>query len=205
MRKPRVAWNGVPLDPDRPLLRRLREPEAGLGSGWGTWFYSNHPGLFRHLPEATRVYRARTALGPAGASWLRGRVEGEFPILTGLNLHSARPNPAGIELGLSGPGGDQEVAADHVIAATGYRADVQRLAFLGDGLRDEIRTVAGTPAVDRDYQSSVSGLYFAGPAVAPTMGPVMRFVFGSDHAARTLAAKLNRAAVPQRTARVKAA
>ena len=205
MRKPRVAWNGVPLDPDRPLLRRLREPEAGLGSGWGTWFYSNHPGLFRHLPEATRVYRARTALGPAGASWLRGRVEGEFPILTGLNLHSARPNPAGIELGLSGPGGDQEVAADHVIAATGYRADVQRLAFLGDGLRDEIRTVAGTPAVDRDYQSSVSGLYFAGPAVAPTMGPVMRFVFGSDHAARTLAAKLTRAAVPQRTARVKAA
>ena len=65
---------------------------------------------------------------------------------------------------------------------------MRRLAFLGDGLRDSIETVAGTPAVDRDYQSSIPGLYFAGPAVAPTMGPVMRFVFGSDHAARTLAA-----------------
>ena len=59
--------------------------------------------------------------------------------------------------------------------------------------------------MDKDYQSSVPGLYFAGPAVAPTMGPVMRFVFGSDHAARTLAAKLSRTAAPDGTARVKAA
>ena len=43
--------------------------------------------------------------------------------------------------------------------------------------------MAGTPAVGRDYQSSVPGLYFIGPAVAPTFGPVMRFVFGARHAA----------------------
>jgi hypothetical protein len=29
-----------------------------------------------------------------------------------------------------------------------------------------------------------------GPAVAPTMGPVMRFVFGSEHAATTVARQL---------------
>ena len=101
MLKPRVAWNGAPLDPDRPLLRRLREPEAGLGSGWGTWFYSNHPGLFRHLPEATRVlpgpdrawasravlaplpgvgripypHRAEPALGAAQSGWYRARPQ----------------------------------------------------------------------------------------------------------------------------------
>ena len=34
------------------------------------------------------------------------------------------------------------------------------------------------------------GLYFMGPAVAPTMGPVMRFVFGSEHAATTVARQL---------------
>ena len=205
MRKPRIAWNGTPLDPDRPLFKRLREPEAGLGSGWGTWFYSNHPGLFRHLPESTRVQRARTALGPAGASWLRGRVEGEFPILTGLTLRCARPHPAGIQIGLGGSGGERELTADHLIAATGYRANLGRLAFLGDSLRATVRTVADTPMVDKDYQSSVPGLYFAGPGVAPTMGPVMRFVFGSDHAARTLAAKLTGTATPRRRVSVKAA
>jgi hypothetical protein len=46
--------------------------------------------------------------------------------------------------------------------------------------------VAGTPVVDRHYQSSVPGLYFVGPVVAPTFGPVMRFVFGSAHAAGTV-------------------
>ena len=38
MRAEHVTWNGAPLPPDRPLWQRLREPEAGLGSGWGTWF-----------------------------------------------------------------------------------------------------------------------------------------------------------------------
>ena len=87
--RPHLAWNGLPLDPDRPLRQRLREPEAGLGSGWATWFYSNHPELFRRLPQRTRVYRARTALGPAGASWLRERVEGQFPVRTGQTVGPA--------------------------------------------------------------------------------------------------------------------
>src|SRR6202035_2033643 len=88
-RKPRVAWNGQPLAPDRPLLQRLREPEAGLGSGWSSWVYSEAPSLFRHLPKGTRIYRSRTALGPAGASWLRARAEGQFPLLTSHLLKEA--------------------------------------------------------------------------------------------------------------------
>ena len=205
VRKPSVAWNGLPLDPGRPLLQRLREPEAGLGSGYSTWFYSNHPGLFRRLPQSTRIYRARTALGPAGASWLRGRVEAEFPVLTGHNVRSARAGGEGIQITLAGSGGEREVAADHLIAATGYRPDLRRLQFIGESLRPAIRTVAGTPAVDKDYQSSVPGLYFAGPGVAPTFGPVMRFVFGSDHAARTLAARLIRTTSTRSSASVKVA
>jgi thioredoxin reductase len=205
VRKPAVAWNARPLDPHRPPLQRLREPEAGLGSGYGTWFYSNHPGLFRRLPQSTRIYRARAALGPAGASWLRGRVEGEFPVLTGHNVRSARVDGEGIRITLAGSGGEREVTADHLIAATGYRPDLGRLRFIGDSLRPAIRTVAKTPAVDKDYQSSVPGLYFAGPGVAPTFGPVMRFVFGSDHAAHTLAARLIRTAGTRSSVSVKVA
>jgi len=187
-RKPALAWNGQPLPPDRPLLQRLREPEAGLGSGWGTWFYSDHPGLFRRLPAGTRVQRAASALGPAGACWLRERVEGQFPVLLGHTLTGAEVAGTGVRLRFDGPAGAAELAADHVIAATGYRSDVSRLAFLSDLLRPGLRTLADSPVVDRHYQSSVPGLYFIGPAVAPAFGPVMRFVFGADHAARTVAA-----------------
>jgi len=189
----KLVWNGQPLPPDRPLLQRLREPEAGLGSGWSTWFYSVHPGLFRHLPEGTRIYRSRTALGPAGASWLPSRVnEGQFPLLLGYSVRRASADGDGVKLELQGPGEtSRELSADHVIAATGYRPDLRRLAFLSDQLRPGLRTVADAPVVDGRYQSSVPGLYFIGPVVAATFGPVMRFVYGSDHAARTVASQLS--------------
>jgi FAD-dependent urate hydroxylase len=192
-RQDKIVWNGAPLPPDRPLLQRLREPESGLGSGWATWFYSNHPGLFRRLPRSTRVYRARTALGPAGASWLRSRVEGQFPVLTGYSVTWARMQDGGARLGLAGADGSaRELAADHVIAGTGYRTDLTRLSFLGDQMLAGLRTVAGTGSsvVDRDYQTSIPGLYAIGPAVAPAMGPVMRFVYGCEHAATTVARRL---------------
>ena len=197
-RKPSLAWNGQPLAPDRPLLQRLAEPEAGLGSGWGTWFYSDHPGLFRRLPASTRVRRAATALGPAGAYWLRERVERQFSVLLSHTLTDAQANGAGIRLKFDGPDGAAELTADHVIAATGYRSDLSRLSFISDLLRPGLRTLADSPVVDRHYQSSVPGLYFVGPAVAPAFGPVMRFVFGADHAARTVARTL--AAGPRRPA-----
>jgi thioredoxin reductase len=190
-REPKIIWNGPPLALDRPLIRRMREPEAGLGSGWSTWFYSRHPELFRHLPQGSRVYRSQTALGPAGASWLPERVNGQFPVLVGHTLKSAKSDGGGVALGLEGPDGtSRELAADHVIAATGYRADLRRLTFLSDQVRPGLRTVADSAAVDSHYQSSVPGLYFIGPAVAATFGPVMRFVYGSDHAARRVASHL---------------
>jgi thioredoxin reductase len=197
-RKDKLAWNGAPLPLDRPLLGRLKEPESGLGSGWATWLYSNQPGLFRRLPRSTRVYRARTALGPAGASWLRSRVEGQFPALTGHSVTWARMQDGGARLGLArADGSSREVAADHVIAATGYRTDLTRLPFLGDRMLSGLQTVAGTGSsvVGRDYQTTIPGLYVIGPAVAPTMGPVMRFVFGSEHAATTVARQLTGGAV----------
>jgi hypothetical protein len=149
-----------------------------------TWFYSNHPDLFRQLPQRTRVYRARTALGPAGASWLRSRVEGQFPVLLSHAVTSAKPQDGRVRLGVAAPGGTpKEMKADHVIAATGYRTDLTRLSFLPPAIRSGMRTIAGSPVVGRGYQSSVAGLYVIGPAVAPTFGPVMRFVFGTWHAA----------------------
>jgi thioredoxin reductase len=190
-RTAKLVWNGVPLALDRPLLQRLREPEATLGSGWSTWFYSTQPNLYRRLPAARRVRTARTALGPAGAAWLRSRVEGKIRTLTGHSVRWAEAVDSGARLGLKiSDGNTSEITVDHVLAATGYRTDLDRLTFLDPGLRAMVRTLANTPEVSPDFQSSVAGLYFIGPAVAPTFGPVMRFVCGSDFAARTAARAL---------------
>jgi cation diffusion facilitator CzcD-associated flavoprotein CzcO len=185
-RAPGIAWNGKPLLPDRPLWKRMREPEAGLGSGLSTWFYSEHPKLFRHLPRSTRVDRARTALGPAGGWWLRERVEGVLPVHVGHRLDWAKATGDQVRLGVRVGGEVREFTADHVVSATGYPPDLTRLPMLSDLLRSQIRTIAGTPRVGRDFESSVPGLYFAGPLVAPSHGPVMRFVYGADYAVRMI-------------------
>lgn len=182
-RRRKLAWNGEPLSPDRSLMQQLREPESGLGSGWATWFYSNQPDLFRRLPSGTRLYRARTALGPAGACWLRARVEEKFPVWCGHTVTAAVPDGDQVRLTVNADGIRKELTADHVIAATGYRPQLDRLEFLGDDIRSALRTLGGTALVGQGYQSSVPGLYAIGPMVAPSFGPVMRFVYGSRHAA----------------------
>ena len=64
--------------------------------------------------------------------------------------------------------------------------------------------MGGTPAVHADYQTSVPGLYVIGPAVAPSFGPVMRFVYGSAHAARTAPRSLSCGGTQQAEARMRA-
>ncbi|MFY9806771.1 MAG: NAD(P)-binding domain-containing protein [Pseudonocardiaceae bacterium] len=201
-RAPQVVWSGAPLPGQRSILRRLREPESGLGSGWAIWFYSNQPDLYRRLPAARRVRTARTALGPAGAAWLRPRVDGKVRTLVGHSVQWADPEPGGVQLRLRVNGavnGDatKEITAEHVLVATGYRAALDRLTFLDARLRSTVRTLAGTPDVGPDFQSSSPNLYFIGPAVASTFGPVMRFVYGADFAARTVARELTTVPMPR--------
>lgn len=106
-------------------------------------------------------------------------------------MQGVRSTGDGVIVDVSSRNGERsQVRADQVIAATGYRPDLQRLAFLDPAMRSAVRTVANTAAVDAGYQTSVPGLYMIGPAVAPVFGPVMRFVYGSAHAASTVAERL---------------
>jgi FAD-dependent urate hydroxylase len=188
-----VTWAGDPDCTPRPKLQPWKAPEGGLGGGWRLWFYANLPNVFRRLPSDVRVSKARNVLGPFGAVWLRDRVEGQVPILSNHSVAWAKPVDGRVRLGVGAPGkGITELEVDHVVAATGYRADLDRLTFLSEGLRSELRTVGLTPSVGQDYQSSARGLYFVGPVVAPSFGPVCRFVYGAGHAATTAAAGVAR-------------
>jgi FAD-dependent urate hydroxylase len=205
-RGPSLIWNAPALPASRPLIERVRKPQGGLGPGWRSWVISEHPELWWPLPEATRMKHVRTALGPAGASWLFDRVNERFPVTLGQTLVAAEGENTGVRLTFAGPSGTRnELTADHVIAATGYWPDVRKLGFLDSALRSGLRTVANAPVVDRNFQSSVPGLYFVGAAVAPSYGPLMRFVYGARFAATTLTRHLARPARRQAGVRAFAA
>jgi hypothetical protein len=81
-----------------------------------------------------------------------------------------------------------DITADHVVFATGYQIDVNKLPFFKQETTRCIRTVESinAPALSQNYESSVAGLYFIGPAAAPSFGPVCRFVHGTGYPARRL-------------------
>jgi hypothetical protein len=84
-------------------------------------------------------------------------------------------------------GHEETLRADHVIFATGYRIDADRLPFLAPELAAKMRRVGAAPALSGHYESSIPGLHFIGPASANSFGPVCRFVYGTRHPAQHLA------------------
>ncbi|MDX6361495.1 MAG: FAD-dependent urate hydroxylase [Streptomyces sp.] len=184
----RLNWNDVPPPWERPWWRSARSPHSGLGPGWRNWFYAERPGLFRRLPETTRARVAATALGPAGAWWVRDRVEPAVEVLLGHEVAAAYGIPGGVRLeSVSRSGELTSLDTEHVIAATGFRASRERLGLLADEVRGSLAAVAdGSPQVGRDFESSVPGLFMAGLLTAAGFGPSMRFVHGASFTAGTL-------------------
>lgn len=174
-------------DKPRPWWDRLRRPPSGLGPGWKSFFFANYSNVFHYLPESLRVEAVRRVLGPSGGAFIREKIEGKVPTLVGYSLDAARIEDGKVHLALvDGSAGKREVTVDHVIAATGYKVNLQKLKFLSDETRSRIKTVVGSPALSSAFESSVPGLYFVGLAAANSFGPVMRFAFGADFTARTV-------------------
>lgn len=183
-----------PDNEDQPNVRRstwqrIRRPNFGLGPGWRTWFWSEMPYGFSYLSQAVRHDKAYSAFGPAGSGWTKNRVEGVVPILTG-RLCQVQDDGAEARLSVASDAGDIELVADHVIAATGYRSDTRLLSFL-DPLQHGLRSIDGTPVLNRSFEASVRGLYFAGYLSAATFGPSMRFIYGAGFAARRISGHLS--------------
>ncbi|MGW5343096.1 NAD(P)-binding domain-containing protein [Streptomyces sp. HUAS TT3] len=194
-RRPRIDWNTVPPPLERPALEALRRPHSGLGSGWRTWAWSELPWAVHRLPAARRERIAATALGPAGAWWLRDRFERSVPTLLGHRVHRAVAVGDHTRLGLTGAGGKSVVLdVAHVIAATGFHPELARLGLLDARLRAALDTVGsgGTPELSPGFESSWPGLFFAGLLTAPSFGPSMRFVHGAGFTAGRLVKGVHR-------------
>lgn len=193
-----AGWNPE-LVAARSLWTRLRWPESGIGPGWRGLGYSELPRLFRTLPASLRQRIVATAVGPAGAWWLKHRVVGKIPIMTSHQIAAVTERNGTLQLTARSDRGTVQIATDHLIAATGYRVDVGRLTFLDPALRSAIKTYSGAPVLNSAFESSVPGLHFVGLASALSFGPVMRFVYGTKHAAAILTSHIRaRALQPSR-------
>lgn len=186
-RQTALKFHGKPTGKQRSLWERIQNPQTGLGPGWRSSFYANAPAAFHRLPESLGLEIVRRTLGPSGGWFVKDTVMNHVPLLLGHTPQRAEVRDGKVHLHLSAQDGTQhEIQADHVISATGYKVDIDRLTFLSSEIRSQVKTVVRTPVVSPTFEASMPGLYFVGVAAANSFGPVMRFAFGADFAARTV-------------------
>ncbi|HEY6578456.1 MAG TPA: FAD-dependent oxidoreductase [Rhizomicrobium sp.] len=190
-RAPFIEYNSVP-DPDaETLLYRLRRPASGIGRGWRSYFCANAPLLFYRLPEPLRMRGVRSHMHPAAGWFMREKIEGRIETLPGRDIASAEEKGSRVALTLADRSGTrEEIVCDHVVAATGYRPDTRRMAFLAPQLRARIGSPRHTPIVSDNFETPVGGLHVIGPAVIDSFGPLMRFMVGAEFIAPRLGAYL---------------
>ncbi len=192
-RRKTIPFHVAPDDGEPTIIGQLQNPDTGIGPGWRSFFCVNAPLLFHRLPKKLRLEVTRRHLGPAPGWFTRDKVEGKIPTTLGTTLQGARLDGGRVALDLTDELGNRStIAADHVVAATGYKPDLARLPFLDAELRDAVAQIDGTPVLSDNFEASVPDLYFVGLAAANSFGPLLRFMFGAEFAAPRLAAHLRR-------------
>jgi len=186
-RQTSLKFHGKPTGKARSLWQRIRHPQSGLGPGWRSRFYADAPGAFHYLPESLRLEIVRRTLGPSGGWFIKDKVIGQIPLMLGYTPEGAEVDNGKVRLHLrSADGAERDILTEHVIAATGYKVNLDRLKFLSANIRSKLKTVDRAPVLSTTFESSMPGLFFVGVAAANSFGPVMRFAFGAGFAARTV-------------------
>ncbi|MEU7810817.1 NAD(P)-binding domain-containing protein [Pseudonocardia sp. NPDC049154] len=83
------------------------------------------------------------------------------------------------------------LATDHVIFASGYRADLARVPYLA-GVVDQLSVTDGFPDLSEGFETSLTGLYVTGFASTRDFGPFYGFTAGCPSSARIAVAEMMR-------------
>jgi cation diffusion facilitator CzcD-associated flavoprotein CzcO len=151
------------------------------------------PSWFRRLSGTEREAMAHRL-------WAEGRLKIEpwlEPRLRGAPV-SLWPND---EIVGSDGAGDGPIALDlrsgarlsahHVILATGYKVDIDRVPFLATGsIRDRLEVRNGFPVLDEHLQTSVPGLFMTSMAATQDFGPFFGFTVSARVSALTIGGAL---------------
>jgi cation diffusion facilitator CzcD-associated flavoprotein CzcO len=198
----RIWW----LAPDRmnvrTTLERIRAPKATIAPGWDNWVLDHMPFLFYRLPQAWKdSYNAQYHSG--ATDWLRDRVIGKVTLREGQTVANLEVVGGKLDATISD---GAKVRADHILLATGYKVDINKLTMIHPALRAEIKTDLAIPILSHWFESSVAGLYFVGITSLRAFGPLYRFVAGCTAAAQRVASAVARErvgrarAIPKRAA-----
>jgi len=178
-----IHWINRTLYHRGGLMRTLLYPPTDVGPPGLNWL-CGAPLFMRRLPVGVRTRIETRAVRPAGAGWLRPRVEGKVPLTAFTEVLEATPGAGGLRLRLS-DGTSREV--DHLLLGTGYRPDVGRLEFVDPSVGEKLHRRDGFPLLDEWFESSVPGLHFVGGLAGRTFGPICRFVAGAHISAQRVA------------------
>jgi thioredoxin reductase len=191
-----INWIQRKLYEQGGIARHIFYAPSDVGPPGLNWII-HFPSLYFQLPEEMRQRIDQRATRPAGAKWLRSRVEGKITETAHIEVMKARPRGDRLQLTLS-DGTTRMV--DHLFAGTGYRPDIERLGFIDPGLRERMLLHGSFPLLDMGFESSVPGLFFVGAISSYNFGPLARFVAGSGVAARHITRRLAGRAQPLETA-----
>jgi cation diffusion facilitator CzcD-associated flavoprotein CzcO len=152
------------------------------------------PGYWRKLSQGEQKAIARRF-------WEVGRLTLEYWLLPRLASEAIHRWPGTELTQVAERNGNGELAVvlsdttrlevDRVIFATGYRAALDKVPYLG-GLLDRVKRANGFPVLDEAFQTSVPGLYIPGFSATNDFGPFFGFVKGCPAAATLIVRDLCR-------------
>lgn len=151
------------------------------------------PGWYRHLPgdEKTaiveRLYtEGRLKLEP----WLQPRIDQPNITTWAHNRIATCMRLTSDELAVTFETGNV-VEVDHIILATGYNVEIDRLPLLARGnILPRLATRNGFPALDEQFQANIPGLYITSLPATQDFGPFFAFTIAARASARVIGSAL---------------
>ena len=174
----------VPRSPLRQRLYEFAYPAVGYGPPLLNRLVL-YPDLFARLPAPLRRRLTARLLQPGGSPWLRERVEGRAQVSERVRTVTAERVDGQLVLALDD--GSTRVV-DLVLAAAGYRFELDRLAYLSGRIRERIAIDDSWPRLDSEFRTTHPRIAFVGYAAEGRFGASARFVLGARFAAPRVAA-----------------
>ena len=183
-----IVWFGKDRTEERTLVERIMAPNNSVAPGWANWVLEHVPFLSHRFPQDMKDrYNSNYVSG--ATDWLRDSIIGKAALHERQMVERAEVVDGRVAVTISD---GSRATVDHVILATGYRVDVDKLTMIHPTLRAEIKADRSIPILDHRFESSVPGLYFVGLTSVRAFGPLYRFVVGCKATAQRVAASIAR-------------